>query len=308
MADGRLRAITGVERYDRARWSQYVPTIERVHSQSGLVSLFQRLPLDQTRVNEVEVPPPDATVLLYWVEPGREAIDFRLAEEKHRFRMQSWDGILIPAHCDSWYATTRLNSDHIFHLHLETTLIKAVVAAENWRDEARHLPPIQRLRDPTVAMLGRWAFAALEGAEPPSRLVWETIGNALAMQLLRLTWGMTRSTFCRGGLSSYTLNKVTAYLRDRLAVDVSLTELAAVANLSPSHFCRAFKESTGAPPHAWLTSRRMERAQELMLAHPQMGLTDVALCVGYANQAAFGTAFRREVGVTPSRWRRERTS
>jgi AraC-like DNA-binding protein len=48
----------------------------------------------------------------------------------------------------------------------------------------------------------------------------------------------------------------------------------------------------------------MERAQKLISAHPVMGLTEIALSVGYQSQAAFGTAFKRHTGVTPSEWRR----
>lgn len=43
-----------------------------------------------------------------------------------------------------------------------------------------------------------------------------------------------------------------------------------------------------------------------MSEHPRMGLTEVALCVGYESQAAFGVAFKRATGVTPGQWRRER--
>jgi AraC family transcriptional regulator len=110
----------------------------------------------------------------------------------------------------------------------------------------------------------------------------------------------------RGGLAPHQLNRVTDYLMARLADDIALAELAAIASLSPHHFCRAFKQSTGLPPHAWLAHKRMERAQEMMAAHPQMGLTEIALCVGYQSQAAFGAAFKRVTGATPSQLRRGR--
>jgi len=110
-----------------------------------------------------------------------------------------------------------------------------------------------------------------------------------------------------GGLPPWQLRRIQDYIQDRLAEEISLSELAAVADLSPYHFCRAFKQSTGLPPHAWLTERRVERAQELMAAHPKMGLTEIALCVGYQSQSAFGIAFKRITGLAPGQWRRERT-
>ena len=109
----------------------------------------------------------------------------------------------------------------------------------------------------------------------------------------------------RGGLAGWQLRRTTEYLNVHLAADISLAELAALADLSPFHFCRAFKQSTGLPPHAWQCARRIERAQDLMAAHPCMGLTEVALAVGYESQAAFGVAFKRATGTTPGQWRRE---
>jgi AraC-like DNA-binding protein len=110
----------------------------------------------------------------------------------------------------------------------------------------------------------------------------------------------------RGGLAGWQLERVTGYVMARLASDIALAELASIAGLSPYHFARAFKQSTGLPPHAWLTARRTERAQALMLAHPAMPLIDVALAVGYASHTAFGAAFKRVVGAPPAEWRRER--
>lgn len=75
--------------------------------------------------------------------------------------------------------------------------------------------------------------------------------------------------------------------------------------MSPTHFSRAFKQSMGVPPFAWLLGRRIERAKDL-LADPRVPLADVALAVGFAAQPQFTTAFRRVTGTTPGAWRRER--
>jgi AraC family transcriptional regulator len=110
----------------------------------------------------------------------------------------------------------------------------------------------------------------------------------------------------RGGLAAWQVRHVCDYLLSNLDRDVSLAELATLVDLSPHHFCRAFKESTGASPHTWFSQRRIERAQEIIAETPGMGLTEVALSVGFGSQSAFGTAFRRVTGTTPSAWRRER--
>jgi AraC family transcriptional regulator len=86
---------------------------------------------------------------------------------------------------------------------------------------------------------------------------------------------------------------------------VSLADLAAVAGLSPNQFCTAFRITMGEPPHRWLVRRRIERARDL-LADPRLTITDVALSVGFGSSAQIATAFRKNVGATPSAYRRGR--
>lgn len=112
-----------------------------------------------------------------------------------------------------------------------------------------------------------------------------------------------RASAC-GGLSPWRERRVVEYLEARLAEDMSLAELAAVAGLSPNHFCTAFRITMGEPPHRWLVRRRIERARDL-LADPRLSVTDVALAVGFGSSAHFATAFRKIVGTTPSAYRRE---
>lgn len=162
------------------------------------------------------------------------------------------------------------------------------------------------LDDPVVRRLMQEILKAMHGDEA-ERLYSDALGIALAARLAGLhACGGAPVKVVRGGLAGWQLKRTTEYLINLLADEVQLAELAALADLSTFHFCRAFKQSTGLPPHAWLTARRIERAQELMAAHPCMGLTEIALCVGYESQAAFGVAFKRATGVTPGHWRRER--
>ena len=160
--------------------------------------------------------------------------------------------------------------------------------------------------DPVLRRLMQHIGAAMQG-DDADRLLADTLGVALAARLAENhACHGAPAGHVRGGLAGWQLKRVAEYLSANLGVEVSLAELAAIADLSPYHFCRAFKQSTGLPPHAWLTARRIERAQELMAEHPKMGLTEVALCVGYQSQAAFGVAFKRVAGVTPGQWRRGR--
>jgi AraC family transcriptional regulator len=79
--------------------------------------------------------------------------------------------------------------------------------------------------------------------------------------------------------------------------------MASVVHLSPYHFARQFKASAGSPPHQCLTTRRVERAQQLLRADGEPGLAEVALRVGFSDQSRFSLHFKRIVGVTPGQFR-----
>lgn len=106
-----------------------------------------------------------------------------------------------------------------------------------------------------------------------------------------------------GGLSPVSLQRAIARLRSDSDADVSLGALATDAGLSRFHFCRAFKESTGLSPHAWLRQHRLEQAMN-MLRDTEASVVSVAAELGYASQTAFAAAFRKLTGETPSGWRR----
>lgn len=105
-----------------------------------------------------------------------------------------------------------------------------------------------------------------------------------------------------GGLAPHVLRTVLERLSSDDELDFSLGALAAEANLSRFHFCRAFKKSTGVSPHEWLRERRLEQAMG-MLRDPRVLITDVAGQLGYATLTAFSVAFKRHTGLTPSEWR-----
>jgi len=75
--------------------------------------------------------------------------------------------------------------------------------------------------------------------------------------------------------------------------------------LSPCHFSRVFRDSFGCSPLEYVTRRRMEHAQGLMLS-TDAPLSQIALDCGLADQAHFSRLFRRFVGETPRSWRRAR--
>jgi AraC-like DNA-binding protein len=107
----------------------------------------------------------------------------------------------------------------------------------------------------------------------------------------------------RRGLPPGGLRRVKEYVAAHLAEGLSLEKLAAHAGLSVHHFARAFKLSTGMPPHRYLLEQRIQKAAEL-LERTGQPIVDIALAVGFADQAHFSRSFHSLAGLTPSQFRR----
>jgi AraC family transcriptional regulator len=109
----------------------------------------------------------------------------------------------------------------------------------------------------------------------------------------------------RGGLLAWQKRRLTAYLDAHLAGRIRVEDLAKLLDLSESHFSRVFRRTFGTSAHQYLTRRRTEVAQSLMLATREP-LSAIAMSCGLRDQSHFTTVFRRIVGETPSAWRRTR--
>jgi transcriptional regulator GlxA family with amidase domain len=109
----------------------------------------------------------------------------------------------------------------------------------------------------------------------------------------------------RSGLAPWQVRKVKAYMDENLHTPIRANTLATITRLSASYFSVAFKRSLGEPVHTYLTRRRVERVQELMLMTEQ-SLSQIALACGFCDQAHMSRLFRRATGISPNLWRRER--
>lgn len=87
------------------------------------------------------------------------------------------------------------------------------------------------------------------------------------------------------------------------AEPLDLEQLAAVAGLSKWHFQRLFTATYGRSPAAYLSERRVERAQDLLRA-TNLTVTEVCHAVGFSSLGSFSSRFRAIVGETPRDFQR----
>jgi AraC family transcriptional regulator len=145
---------------------------------------------------------------------------------------------------------------------------------------------------------------AVDASGGANRLYVEALGVVLIHELVRLNSGNPHAeTAVRGGLAAWQQRIVTTYIEEHLSEQIPIATLARLARLSTFHFCRAFKQSFGVPPHRYHTCRRVERAKA-MLAERTHSVTEIGLTVGFSETSSFTAVFRKITGQTPSRYHR----
>ena len=126
-----------------------------------------------------------------------------------------------------------------------------------------------------------------------------TLVHILIRHLLERHAGLRLENASGTRLDPRTLARVDSFMKGSLAESISLEDLAAVARMSPFHFNRAFRRSTGLPPHQYLTMLRMERAKGFLL-EGRMTVDEIAKSVGLRNLNHFRRQFRKFTGFNIS--------
>lgn len=135
-------------------------------------------------------------------------------------------------------------------------------------------------------------------------LLRESLMMQLSIHLLRHhAETRLRAPRCPGALSAAQARQVGDYIEANLAADLSLESLARIAGMSQYHFARLFKRRFGVPPHAYVQSRRVERARQLIVSS-DMPLKEVVGATGFCDQSHMTKSFKRAFDTTPAELRR----
>ncbi len=159
--------------------------------------------------------------------------------------------------------------------------------------------------DPVIRHIGGALLQALRQPAEINRLFIDYTMLAFTAHVAQTYGGLrTIRTLARGGLAPWQAKQACEKLDADLGGTLSLQQIAAEFGLSVSHFSRAFRASTGLPPHQWLLRQRVKAAQKLMTV-PDLPLAEIAISAGFANQSHMTKVFSALVGVGPATWRRE---
>jgi AraC family transcriptional regulator len=145
--------------------------------------------------------------------------------------------------------------------------------------------------------------AAIEGEGEAGQLYAAVLAEALVVHFLRrYTASQSALDQASGGLAPSKLRRVTTYIQEHLEQALSLATLAAVAQTSPAHFARLFKQATGRTPHQYIITCRTAYAKQL-LVETDMPLSEIGPEVGCVDQSHFTALFRKHVSMTPQVYR-----
>jgi len=168
------------------------------------------------------------------------------------------------------------------------------------------LTPQAMIRDAALVGMMSWFEAALDGSPAAGVRSLDLAGIAFGLRLFEIYGEEDGGAgYATGGLGASRQRRVTTFIDGNLDRRLSLTEMASVVGLGPSHFGTAFRASFARSSSRYLHERRIEKAKTLLL-DPNRTIVDIALEVGYSSHGHFTTVFRKVTGTTPSRFRLDR--
>jgi AraC family transcriptional regulator len=182
-------------------------------------------------------------------------------------------------------------------MYPDPALVAAVAA--DWSSRPVLVDPGVGHRDGVVLGVGSVLRRAHVTGGGLTDVAASTLAHRLVGHLLHRYAGLRPPRPAPGRLDAVTVDRVTEVVEAGLDSPLTLDGLAAAARLSPYHFGRAFRETTGLAPYAFVTARRMDRAR-LLLTTTRAPVAAVAAQVGYANLSHFRRTFRRHHGVAPA--------
>jgi AraC family transcriptional regulator len=247
---------------------------------------------------------PELQSVLVAIHVGAAAkISCRRGGESHTGSAVHGDIDIIPAHIDARWEIHDQN-DTALILALPPSLLDTV--AEEQGFDSRHVEIKNRfqIRDAQLENIC-WALKAeMESNYPSGRLYVDSLAVSVASRLISTHSSIAQRPIAQsGGLGGRRLKQTLAYIEDHLSEDLSLSRIASITGISPSHFKTLFRESAGVPVHQYVIQRRIERAKD-MLMQGKLSIAEIALATGFSHQSHLARHMRRSVGLSPRAMKR----
>jgi AraC family transcriptional regulator len=215
-----------------------------------------------------------------------------------------------------WLAPTGIGAEEILltaampktlHLYLPIEQLQRLQERYNFTHyKSKSIEYLGGLNDDLIYGIATSLLSEILAPTSTGFILAETASLTLAARLFQKYRGQD-VTDPSGGVS-YKLNdnrvrRVLNYIETHLEEDLTVANLAEIANLSPFHFTRMFAATLGVPPNKYVSRRRLENAKS-MIKLGLLPLTEIAHRSCFSSQASFNRAFRRATGMSPGEYRR----
>jgi AraC family transcriptional regulator len=216
----------------------------------------------------------------------------------HESIVHKGHSIFTPAGRPSYWRGEASDTDEtMLHIHLNPELVRQV--AQNSELDRIDLVNCFSKPDLHLHQIAMLLLSELKSSGIMGRLYVESLTQILVIHLLRNYSSSTPQIAPQhSGLTAIQLRQTIDYIRDRLDQNLSLAEIAATINISPTYFASLFKRATGNSPHQYVIQQRVERAKVLLLT-TDLAITSIAFQVGFSSQSHLTQHFKRLTGSTP---------
>ena len=190
---------------------------------------------------------------------------------------------------------------NVLFLALDPVFVRRVAEGLDLDSDRIELVEQRRSTDPTLHHIAMALRAGVQTGAAFDRIYGEALSTALAVHLLReYSAAVPGPKRKYGGLPREKLVRAVEYIQDQLATDLTVSRIAQAVYISPHHFTKLFKQSTGQSPHRYVVEARVRKAKEL-LSTGEFTISEAAYQVGFVDQSHLTRHFKRVFGLPPKR-------
>ena len=263
---------------------------------------LRALEMRQT-ISEWTMPPLENHCILIQLGPPVD-VTARIGNQSFEQSLEPGAIIIVPAGLSMLWRQDDTAPNHTLQLYLDPRVLRTTAESIDVDYSQISIAPQFGIRDEHIHHIGMSLHHELKDANVMGGVYADSLAKVLAMQIVRRYSYLKDLQMNRGGMAPRKLRKAIEFINSNLDQEqtLALGTVADAVQMSYSHFSRAFKQSMGVTPNAYMTEKRIERAKKL-LSETNLPIADIALRTGFASQSHFTTTFRKLVWTTPKGFR-----